>query len=131
VQALVDTSVWLDYFTGRPSPEADHLHALLGRSPLLVADVVLLEVLLALPDELHRRQAKEALAKFWHIEVSGPDLAEKTAVNYHTLRTRGISVNPAECRLATFCIDQRFALLCSSAGYEPFEKHLGLRVVRR
>lgn len=130
MQVLVDTSVWLDYFTGRPTPEADHLHALLGQSPLLVADQVLMEVLLALPDELHRRQAREALAKFWLIEVAGFDLAEKTAVNYHTLRTRGLPVNPAECRLATFCIDQGFALLCSSAGYEPFEKHLGLRVVR-
>jgi len=130
VQALVDTSVWLDYFTGRSTPEADHLHSLLGRSPLLVADVVLMEVLLALPDELHRRQAREALAKFWRIEMSGFDLAEKTAVSYHTLRTRGIAVNPAECRIATFCIDQGFALLHSSAGYEPFENHLGLQVVR-
>jgi predicted nucleic acid-binding protein len=130
VQVLVDTSVWLDYFTGRPSPEADHLHTLLGRAPLLVADVVLMEVLLALPDELHRRQAREALTKLWLIEVAGFDLAEKAAVNYHTLRTRGIPVNPAECRLATFCIDQGFALLHSSPGYEPFEKHLGLRVAR-
>jgi predicted nucleic acid-binding protein len=130
VQVLVDTSVWLDYFTGRPSPEADLLHGLLGRAPLLVADVVVLEVLLALPDELHRRQAREALANFWLIEMAGFDLAEKAAVNYHTLRARGISVNPAECRLATFCIDQGFALLHSSAGYEPFEKHLGLRVAR-
>jgi predicted nucleic acid-binding protein len=130
VQVLVDTSAWLDYFTGRPTPAADHLHTLLGQSPLLVADVVLMEVLLALPDELHRRQAKEALARFWLIEVSGFDLAEKAAVNFHTLRARGLAVNPAECRLATFCIDQGFALLHSSAGYEPFEKHLGLRVAR-
>lgn len=130
MQVLVDTSAWLDYFTGRPSPAADLLHTLLGQSPLLVADVVLMEVLLALPDELHRRQAKEALAKLWLIELSGFDLAEKTVVNYHTLRTRGLAVNPAECRLATFCIDQGFALLHSSPGYEPFEKHLGLRVAR-
>ncbi len=130
MQVLVDTSAWLDYFTGRPTPAADHLHALLGQSPLLVADVVLMEVLLALPDEIHRRQAKEALAKFWLIEVSGFDLAEKTVVNYHTLRARGLAVNPAECRLATFCIDQGFALLHSSEGYDPFEKHLGLRVAR-
>jgi predicted nucleic acid-binding protein len=111
-------------------PEADHLHALLSRSPLLVADVVLVEVLHALRDELHRQQAREALAKLWLIEISGFDLAEKAAVNYHTLSTRGIPVSPAECRLATFCIDQGFALLHSSAGYNPFEKHLGLRVAR-
>lgn len=130
MQVLVDASVWLDYFTGRPSPEADHLHTLIGSFPLLVGDVVLMEVLLALPDELHRRQAREALAKFWLIEVAGFDLAEKAAVNFHTLRARGLAVNPAECRLATFCIDQGFALLHSSAGYEPFERHLGLRVAR-
>jgi predicted nucleic acid-binding protein len=130
VQVLVDTSLWLDYFTGAATPEADHLHALIGRSPVLVADVVLNEVLHALPDELHRKQAREALGRFWMIEIGGFDLAGKTAVNYHTLRARGIPVTTAECRIATFCIDRGFALLHSSAGYEPFEKHLGLIVAR-
>ena len=131
MQVLVDTSVWLAYFTGGATPETDHLHDLLGRSPLLVADVVLMEVLHALPDEIHRKQAREALGKLWLIEMSGFDLAEKTAVNYHTLRARNLPVNTAECRIATFCLDQGFALLHASPGYEPFEKHLGLRVARR
>jgi predicted nucleic acid-binding protein len=130
VQILVDASVWLDYFQGKPTPETDRLDTLLGRSPLLVADVVLAEVLQALPDELHRKQAREALVKFWQIDTGGFDLAEKTIVNYHTLKARGIDVDPAQCRIATFCIDQGFALLHSSGGYEPFERHLGLRVVR-
>lgn len=131
MQVLVDTSVWIDYFTGAATPEADHLHSLLGRSPLVVADVVLTEVLHGLPDELHRRQAREALGRFWRVEIGGFDLAEKTAVSYHTLRARGIPVSTAECRIATFCLDQGFALLHSSAGYEPFERHLGLTVARR
>jgi len=130
VQILVDASVWLDYFTGRATPEADRLDTLLGRSALLVADVVLAEVLQALPDELHRKQAREALTKFWQIEIAGFDLAEKTAVNYHTLRARGIKVDAAQCRIATFCIDQGFALLHSSAGYEAFERYLGLRAAQ-
>ena len=46
------------------------------------------------------------------------------------LRARGIPVRTAECRLATFCLDQGFALLHSSPGYEPFEKYLGLTVAR-
>lgn len=131
MQVLVDTSVWLDYFQGAVTPETDHLHALLGRAPLLVADVVLTEVLLALPDELHRKQAREALGKLWLIEMAGFDLAEKTAVHYHTLRARGIPVTTVECRIATFCITQGFALLHSSPGYEPFEKHLGLKAAWR
>ena len=130
MQVLVDTSVWLDYFTGVSNPATDRLDALIGRAALLVPDVVLAEVLHALPDELHRKQAREALTRFWRIELSGYGLAEKSAVNYHTLRARGITVNPAECRIATFCIDQGFALLHSSAGYEAFERHLGLAAAR-
>ncbi len=131
MQVLVDTSVWLDYFAGAATPETDHLHALLGSSPLVLADVVLAEVLHALPDELHRQQAREALGRLWRIEVGGFDLAEKTAVSYHTLRARGIPVNTAECHIATFCLSQGFELLHSSPGYEPFERHLGLKVARR
>jgi predicted nucleic acid-binding protein len=131
VQVLVDSSVWIDYFTGVVTRETDHLHALIGRSPLVVADGVLLEVLHGLPDELHRRQAGEALGRFWRVEMGSFDLAEKSAVNYHTLRARGIPVRTAECRLATFCLDQGFALLHNSPGYEPFEKYLGLTVARR
>ena len=60
MQILVDSSAWIDYFTGVITPETDHLHTLLGRSPLLVVDQVLTEVLHGLPDELHRKQAREA-----------------------------------------------------------------------
>ena len=130
MQVLVDSSVWIDYFTGAATPETDHLDSLLGRSPLVVADMVLTEVLHGLPDELHRQQAREALGRFWLVEMTGFDLAEKSAVHYHTLRARGIPVRTAECRLATFCLDQGFALLHSSPGYEPFERHLGLTVAR-
>ena len=131
MQVLVDSSVWIDYFTGAASPEAERLDSLLGRFPLVVADVVLMEVLHGLPDESHRRQAREAMGKFWQVELAGFDLAEKSAVNFHTLRARGLPVRTAECRIATFCLDQRYALLHSSPKYyEPFEKHLGLQVDR-
>jgi predicted nucleic acid-binding protein len=130
VQILVDSSVWIEYFTGAPSPEADYLYRLLGQQPLVVADVVLAEVLHGLPDEVHRRQAWDALIKFWMVEIGGVNLAWFAAANYHTLKARGIRVRMDECRLATYCINERFALLHSSPGYDPFEKHLGLTVAR-
>jgi predicted nucleic acid-binding protein len=130
VQILVDASVWIDYFTGKDSPEADYLDSLLGVSPLVVADVTMEEVFYGLLDETHRRQAWEALTKLWLIDVRGINLAWKSAVNYQTLRARNIDVRPAECRLATFCISEGFALLHSAPGYAPFERHLGLTVAR-
>jgi hypothetical protein len=130
VQVLVDSSVWIEYFTGAASRQADLLDAMLGREALVVADVVLMEVLHGLPDEVHRRQAEEALLRFWLVETGGFDIAMQSAVNYHTLKARGVPVRTAECRLATFCIERGLALLHSSPGYEPFEKFLGLRVAR-
>ncbi|HKI03640.1 MAG TPA: PIN domain-containing protein [Thermoanaerobaculia bacterium] len=130
MQVLVDASVWIDYFTGAASPQADRLDAMLGREAVVVADVVLMEVLHGLPDEVHRRQAQEALLKFWLVETGGFDVVAQSAVSYHTLKARGVPVRTAECRLATFCILRGLALLHSSPGYEPFEKFLGLRVAR-
>jgi predicted nucleic acid-binding protein len=98
VQILVDSSVWIDYFTGARTAEADKLDSLLCQFPLVVADVVMME---------------------------------KSAVNFHTLRAWGIPVRTAECRIATFCLDQGYALLHSSPEhYGPFEKYLGLQVAR-
>lgn len=131
MQVLVDSSVWIDYFQGEATPEANRLDSLLGRSSLVVADVVMMEVLHGMPDEAHRKLAREAMGKFWRVELGGFDLAEKSAVHFHTLRARGLPVRTAECRIATFCLTQGYALLHSSPEYYgPFEKHLGLQVER-
>jgi len=42
---LVDTSVWVDYFRGTASREAEKLDALLGVEPLAIGDLILTEVL--------------------------------------------------------------------------------------
>lgn len=130
MQIVVDASVWLDYFTGVETPQTDLLDSLIGKSPLVVADLTVAEVLQGLPDELHRRQAEDALLKFWVVEIGGLPLYRRSAVSYNTLRARGIQVRTAECLLATFCIENRLALLHSSPGFEPFERHLGLVAAR-
>lgn len=128
MQTLVDSSVWIDYFRGVATPQTDHLDGLIGRSPLLVSDVTVAEVLQGIPDEMHRRQAEEALLKFWLVEIGGLPLHRRSALRYQTLRARGVPVQTTECLIATFCIENGFALLHSSPGFEPFERHFGLRV---
>ena len=128
MQILVDSSVWIDYFRGAVTPQTDFLDGLLGQAPLVVSDVTLGEVLQGIPDELHRKQAEAALLKFWLVEIGGIPLHRKSAVRYQTLRARGVPVRTAECLIATFCIENGFALLHSSPGFEPFERHFGLQV---
>ena len=75
-------------------------------------------------------KAWDALLKFWLIEVRGVQLAWRSALSYQALLAKGIQAQPAQCRLATFCIREGFALLHSSPGYDAFEEHLGLTVAR-
>ena len=42
---FVDSSVWIDYFRGTPTSEAETLDILLGREPVITGDLVLVEVL--------------------------------------------------------------------------------------
>ena len=42
---LVDSSVWIDYFTGAATSQTDFLDRILGEEPILVGDLVLAEVL--------------------------------------------------------------------------------------
>ena len=42
---VADSSVWIDYFNGKPSPVTDTLDDALGRELVLVGDIMLAEVL--------------------------------------------------------------------------------------
>ncbi|MCK7580677.1 MAG: PIN domain-containing protein [Chromatiales bacterium] len=48
---LVDTSVWIDYFNGYPSPEADRLaRAINDNEPIILCGIVMTEILLGLEE---------------------------------------------------------------------------------
>ncbi len=42
---LVDSSVWIDYFRGTATPQAEKLDMLLGTKPIATGDLILTEVL--------------------------------------------------------------------------------------
>jgi len=128
VQVLVDAPVWIDYFTGVSTPETDLLDGLIGKAALVVADLTIAEVLFGLPDERNRRLAEEALRKFWLVRVGGVDMSVKSAVSYHTLRARGVEIDPLACLIATYCLENGLALLTHPQTAEPFVRHLGLGV---
>ncbi|MGA7315728.1 MAG: hypothetical protein WBX22_17330 [Silvibacterium sp.] len=62
--------------------------------------------------------------------TGGVELAVASARNYRTLRALGHAVRKTvDGLIATFCLDPGHALLHRDRDFDPFEKHLGLRVV--
>ena len=128
---LVDSSVWIDYFNGRTTFQTQALDRLLGARPLLVGDIILVEVLQGFRSDADFEQARQAMQQFEQVTLLTPALAVKSARNYRTLRQRGITVRKTiDCVIATYCIEHNHQLLHCDADFDPFEMHLGLAVYR-
>ena len=128
---LVDSSVWIDYFRGRLTPQTDRLHALLGQEPLAVGDIILTEVLQGFQRPRDFDAALGLLTTLEVIEIAGRDIAVQAARNFRALRERGVTVRKTiDTLIATRCIESGHALLFSDRDFEPFVEHLGLASAR-
>ena len=128
---LVDTSVWIDYFQGASTLQADRLDRLLGQEPLAIGDLILTEVLQGFADERDFNRARRLLTSLQVVELGGAEIAIQAARNFLVLRKLGVTVRKTiDTLIATRCIESRYELLHNDRDFEPFAKHLGLRVVK-
>jgi predicted nucleic acid-binding protein len=125
---LVDSSVWVDYFRGVDTPEADKLDTLLGVEQVMTGDLILTEVLQGFISEREFNQGRKLLASLPTIPLVGEEIAVQAARNFRKLRTRGITIRKTiDTLIATSCIEKEIALLYSDRDFDPFVQHLGLR----
>ncbi len=128
---IVDSSVWIDYFNGQVTPQTDLLDAALGQREIGLGDIILAEVLQGFRSQEDFERARDALLQFPIFTLGGVEIALKSAANFRLLRRRGITVRKTvDCLIATFAIESGFWLLHDDRDFDPFEKHLGLKVVR-
>ena len=127
---VVDSSVWIDYFNGRPTAEADAL----GRLPtpqLVIGDLIMAEVLQGLASESDFRGVEGIFAAFEFRRMGGRAIAIAAARNHRALRARGVTPRSTiDTIIATFCIAEGHNLLHCDRDFAPFERHLGLRVLK-
>jgi predicted nucleic acid-binding protein len=125
---LVDSSVWIDYFRGTPTPEAEKLDSLLGAEPIATGDLILTEVLQGIVSDRDFNQARKLLTTLVVVDLAGQDIAIQAARNFRVLRALGVTVRKTiDTVIATRCIESRLSLLYSDRDFDPFVEHLGLR----
>lgn len=74
---LVDSSVWIDYFIGNDSAEADFLDRTLGNRAVAIGDLILTEVLQGFRHEKDYKVAKSLLEELTVFELLGKRMAIK------------------------------------------------------
>ena len=125
---LVDSSVWIDYFRGTTTPQADRLDALLGNEPIATGDLILTEVLQGFVSNRDFNQAKKLMTSLVIVDLVGQAMAIQAAKNFRVLRSYGITVRKTiDTVIATHCIESGLPLLYSDRDFDPFVEHLGLR----
>lgn len=126
---IVDSTVWIDYFKGVENPQTDYLNNMLDKTPILVGDLILAEVLQGFRQDPHFETARRTLGKFLQVEMVNPVLAVQSARNYRFLRQKGVTVRKTiDSLIATYCIENDHELLHNDGDFDGYEMYLGLRV---
>jgi len=126
---LVDSSVWIDFFNGKATPETLYLRDEADRNHVVVGDLILCEVLQGFCHEKDYQEAHELLTSFRSFDLVGQGIALQAAQNYRALRKRGVTVRKTiDVLIATFCVTNGLQLLHSDRDFDALEQHLGLQV---
>jgi hypothetical protein len=127
---LVDSSVWIDYFNGRDTPQTDKLDELLEIELLGIGDLILTEVLQGFRVDNDYRTAKKVLTSLTVFNMLGLKIAIKSAENFRILRKQGITIRKTnDVIITTFCLENDHSLLFSDKDFIPFVKYFGLNAV--
>ena len=101
---VVDSSVWIDFFNGQPTSEADALSELLGQRPIVVGDLTMVEVLSGFRRDEDYRKARALLESCDFRPMVGREVALAAANNYRHLRKMGVTVRKTiDVLIGTFC----------------------------
>lgn len=124
---LVDTSVWIDYFNCNDSKATEYLDDCLIEGTVAIGDLIYLEILQGFRADKDYRAAKSRLQELTIYEMFGLDAVERCAMNFRTLRKKGITIRKTtDVIIASFCIQNKLPLLFLDRDFVPFVKHLGL-----
>ncbi|MBN2569526.1 MAG: PIN domain nuclease [Deltaproteobacteria bacterium] len=128
---LVDSSVWIDYFNGKRTPQTDWLDSSLGNTPIIIiCDLVLTEVLQGFQSDKDFKTARNILLGIPFMSIGGQALAIESAENYRFLRKHGVTVRKTiDVIIGTFCIHHRLSLLHDDRDFDPMVKLLGLEII--
>ena len=127
---IVDTTVWIDFFGGIVTGETTWLRRASGIAGLALTDLILCEVLQGIRHDSEFVRIRSRLLNLDVFDCGGCTLALAAAKNYRSLRARGYTVRTTiDLLIATFCIEYDHELLHHDRDFDPFEQHLGLRVL--
>ena len=118
MRVLVDTSVWVDFFNGYPSAEAEALARLIqDEVEILTCGVVVSEFLQGIRNHATLAALERHFRDMDWLTPKEPDTYLKAAFLYRQLRSSGITIRSTiDCLIAQLAEEQAVFLLFKDRG---------------
>lgn len=124
---LADTSIWIDFFNGKITPETNFLDNALADSNVIIGDLIVLEILQGIRNDKDYIKTQKALETLEQFELFGTSMVTECANNFRLLRKKGLTIRKTtDLIIASFCIKNKTPLLYTDRDFVPFSEHLGL-----
>lgn len=120
MRVLVDTSAWVDFLNGHPSPERQALADLVaGHDELCTCGVIVAEVFQGLRRDKGRDELQRLFRDLSFLEPSGIELYLRSAELYRLLRQRGATVRSTiDCLIAALAEENGCYILARDRDLE-------------
>ena len=127
---LVDTSVWIDFFAARSTPQVALLESFIEQAEdLCLCGVILTEVLQGIRDDTQYDKTRSILSNLIFLPMNR-NMFFLAANIYRTLRSKGITIrNSIDCMIAAVCIEQKVSLLHNDRDFGHIGKAVDLDIV--
>lgn len=128
---LVDTSVWIDFFNGYQSRQAELLASVIAEAaPIVIPGVVLTEILLGLDNDAEAERISTLLDAFDTVaEPTRADYIEAARI-YRLCRAKGFTVRSTiDCLIAQLCLRDDFALLTKDRDFKAIADCVPLQLI--
>ncbi len=127
---LVDTSVWIDFFSDRNLPHVATLEQFIQESDdLALCGIIMTEILQGIADDTSHRHVQRYLDPLIMLPMP-QSVFIKAADIYRKLRKKGITIRKTnDCIIAATALEHRCQLLHNDKDFIPIANHFPLKIV--
>lgn len=126
---LVDTTVWVDFFSGRPSHEALYLtQCIEQQDELCTCGIILTEILQGIKYPTEYQKTKELMETLLFLDMTQNTFISAANI-YRSLREKGMTIRKTlDYMIAAVAIEYQATLLHHDRDFDPIEKYCHLQV---